>query len=129
MPPSYATDVAISASNAGHYPSSFTIQSQIGHHQRNLANSVLASERRLAPRAGEIKRNMIDQLSQTLRNHGLNEEADLLHQGINNYRQYQRVRERLMPIFKTIGIPTTSLALLGLGLSNKPKKLLSKLVE
>lgn len=124
MPPSEASKEALMRSASGEYPASFSLQSQIGHHQRNLSNSALASERLLAPRVGELKQNMAKQLQDILRSHGMHEEADLLKQGIKNYAQYMRIKNASMPVLKKLGIPTTILAALGFGYK-KAKKVLS----
>ncbi len=124
LPRSHATNEMIAASEAGNYPSSFSMQSQIGKHQRDLAKSPLASERLLAPRAGELKQNMLSELGNILRSQGMHSEADMLNQGINNYRQYMKVKNAVMPAFKKLGIPTTILAAIGFGYK-KAQKLLS----
>lgn len=124
LPRSHAAEEMIAGSERGHYPSSFSLQSQIGHHQRNLSNSPLASERLLAPRAGELKQNMIGELGNIFRTEGMHEEADLLGQGINNYRQYMRIRNAALPVLKKFGIPTSILAALGFGYK-KAKQALS----
>jgi hypothetical protein len=124
LPRSHATEEMLARSNAGHYPSSFSTQSQIGKHQRDLAKSPLASERLLAPRAGELKQNMLGELEGALRTSGMHNEADMLRNGINNYRQYKQVMNAAMPVIKYLGIPTTILTSLGFAY-NKGKKALS----
>lgn len=124
LPRSHATNEMIAASERGQYPSSFAIQTQIGKHQRDLVRSPLVSERLLAPRAGELKQNMLGELGNILRSEGMHEEADLLTRGINNYRQYMRVKNAVMPALKKFGIPTSILAAVGFGYK-KAKKVLS----
>lgn len=115
LPPSHATREAIAASNRGNYPSSFSIQSQVGQHQRNLASSILPNDRLLSPAVGDLKQSMLSHLGNTLRATGMHEEADLLSQGINNYRQYIQVKNAIMPVFKKLGLPATALAAIGFG--------------
>ncbi len=124
FPPSHATKEMIADSNAGFYGSSFKAQSQVGHHQRNLVKSPLAAENLLAPRAAELKQTMLGELSSILKNAGMHNEVKLLSQGINNYRQYMKVRNAVMPVLKKLGIPTSLVAALGFGYS-KTKKALS----
>ncbi len=115
MPNSHAIEEMIAGVERGEYNPAFSMQSQIGHHQRNLANSALASERLLAPRVGELKQNMIGQLENVMRSNGLNREADLLRGGINNFRVYSQVKNAVMPVLKKLGIPVTILSALGFG--------------
>lgn len=124
LPRSHATNEMIAGSNAGSYTPSFSIQTQIGKHQRDLAKSPLASERLLSPRAGELKQNMLGELGSLLRSQGMIEEAELLSKGINNYRQYMHVKNAVMPALKKFGIPTSILAAVGLGYK-KAKKVLN----
>ncbi len=124
LPTSHATNEMIQGSEAGGYTPSFSMQSQVGHHQRTLANSPLAADRLLAPRAGELKQSMLGELGNILRRSGMHHEADLLGRGINNYRQYMRVRNAVLPVLKQLGIPVTVLTALGLGFK-KVKKALS----
>lgn len=110
LPNTEATRQLFIRSNQGEYPASFAMRSQLGKHQRNLANSPLASERLLAPEIGDLRTNMLNQLDQGLRNQGMDAEADMLKNGIHNYAQYMRVKEAVMPIIKKLGIPTTAAA-------------------
>ena len=121
LPPTKATKEMISQVNEGNYKPAFNMQSQVGHHQRKLLKSPLASENSImAPLAGELKQNMVSHLEKVLRNANYGEEADLLKTGINNYRQYKKVIDVAMPIIKYLGIPTTILT--GLGFAYKKGK-------
>lgn len=115
FPRTHATREMIEGSRAGDYRPSFGLQSQVGHHERNLRKSPLASERLLAPQARELKQTMLKEIGDSLRAQGHHDVADLLSGGINDYRRYIRMRENVFPVLKKIGVPTTALALLGLG--------------
>jgi hypothetical protein len=123
LPQSRATNEMIHQMESGNFNPAFSMQSQVGHHQRNFARSPLASERLMAPRAGELKQSMIGHLENVLRSEGMDREANLLRSGINNYRVYSQVKNAVMPVFKKLGIPVTALSALGFGL-NKAKQLL-----
>lgn len=129
LPRTHATAEMIQGIMQGEYRPAFALQSQIGHHARNLAKSSLASERDLlAPQARELKQHILHEMEQALRGTGHHEEADLLRGGINDYRRYMQFRERVLPILKKLSIPTTGLALLGFGVT-KGKKTALKLLE
>jgi hypothetical protein len=115
MPRGQATEDLIQNSQRGGYQPSFDVQSQVGHHQRQLANSPLVAERRQAPLAGDLKQSMVNHLERVFRHEGMHEEADMLRQGINNYGQYMRIKNAVMPALKKFGIPTSILAALGFG--------------
>lgn len=115
LPKTHATREMINASEAGSYPSSFSLQSQLGKHQRDLSTSPLAAERLLAPKVSELRQGMQAHLANVLESNGMSEEANLLRQGINNYRQYMQVKNAAMPIIKKLGIPTTIAAGIGFG--------------
>ncbi len=66
---------------------------------------------------------MLGQLGDILRTEGMDREADLLHRGITNYRQYTRIRNAIMPALKKYGIPTTVLAAIGFGYKKASKAL------
>jgi hypothetical protein len=114
MPRTEATRQLIARAQAGEYPASFSLRSQLGQYQRNLSQSPLASERLLAPEVGDLRQRMLGELDNALRNQGMHEEADMLQGGIRNYAQYMRVRNAVMPVVKKLGIPTTALATIGL---------------
>jgi hypothetical protein len=125
LPSTKATKELVGEVNAGKYEPAFKLQSQVGHHQRKLAKSPLASENSImAPKAGELKQQMLGHLETVLRNANHIEEADLLRKGINNYRQYIKVKQAVMPLIKYLGIPTTILGALSVGY-NKSKQALS----
>ncbi len=115
MPPSHATEELIRGSESGQYGPSFSLQSQVGHHQRTYAKSPLASEQRLAPRAGELKQNMLDTLENALRNNGMHGEAELLRRGVRNFAQYTKIMEAVKPVLKKLGIPASIAAAIGFG--------------
>ena len=115
FPRSHATNEMVADSNAGFYRPSFNAQSQVGHHQRNLAKSPLAAERLLAPRAGELKQTMLGELGDIFRANGMHEEADMLRAGINNYRQYMQVTDAAKRALKALGLPATLAAAVGFG--------------
>lgn len=111
LPKTESTKELMTQVKAGNYKPAFKLQSQIGHHERQLAKSPLASENSImAPKAGELKQNMLGHLGEVLRKANLHEEADLLKTGINNYRQYKKFMGAVMPVLKYAGVPTTILA-------------------
>lgn len=125
LPATKATKELIGEVKAGKYGPAFDLQSQVGHHQRKLLKSPLASENSImAPKAGELKQQMLGHLESVLRKANHIEEADMLRKGISNYRQYKKVMNVAMPIIKYAGIPTTILTALGFAY-NKGKKALS----
>lgn len=125
LPNTIETKEMIDAVKGGTYKPGFKMQSQVGHHQRQLAKSPLASENSImAPKAGELKQQMIGHLEKVMRNNGLNREADLLKTGINNYRVYTQIKNAALPVLKKAGIPVTILAALDYGFK-KVKKLLN----
>lgn len=128
LPKTHATGEMIQGVINGEYKPAFALQSQIGQHARNLAKSPLASERLLAPQARELKQLILHEMEQALRGTGHHEIADLLKGGIEDYAKYMKFREKALPVLKKLGIPSTGLALLGLG-TNKGKKLATKLLE
>lgn len=115
MPKTEAAKQLFEKSQAGEYPASFSLRSQLGKHQRDLATSPLASERLLAPEIGDLRQSMVSQLQDALRQQGMHVEADMLRNGIKNYAQYVRVKNAVMPIIKKLGIPTTIAATIGFG--------------
>lgn len=116
MPLGEATEDMLQAARSGEYNAAFDTQSQVGHHQRALERSPLRAEQRRAPLAGDLKRNMLNHLEGVFRNEGMHEEADMLRQGINNFRRYAQVRDAALPLLKKYGIPTTILTALGFGI-------------
>lgn len=125
LPNTVESQEMIDAVRAGNYKPAFLMQSQVGHHQRKLLRSPLASENSImAPKAGELKQSMLGHLEKVFRNANMPKEADLLKAGINNYRQYMKVKEAIKPYLKQLGIHGGYLALLGYGYK-KGKKLLN----
>jgi len=98
------------------YQPAFSTQSQIGKHARDLSKSPLAAERLRAPEAHELKQLIVNDIGGQLRNQGYHEAADLLPKGLNDYRRHIQMKEKLEPLLKYLGIPTTALAALGLAL-------------
>lgn len=124
LPKTEATKELLDQVRTGDYKAAFKLQSQIGHHQRQLSKSPLASENSImAPKAGELKQNMLNHLEGILRVANHHEEADLLKSGINNFRQYKKVLNAAMPVIKYLGIPSSILMSLGFAFK-KGKKLL-----
>ncbi len=115
LPPSRATTELIGDVEAGGFNPAFDMQSQVGYHQRKLAKSPLAAEQRRAPQAGDLKQSMLNHLETVMRTEGLDQEADLLRSGINNFRRYSQIRDAVVPVLKKYGIPTSILASLGFG--------------
>jgi len=115
MPNTNATRKLVEDSQSGNYPASFSMRSQLGKHQNDLANSSLAAERLLAPKVSELRQTMLTQLLDSLHQQGMHEEADMLQNGIKNYAQYMRVINAVMPVMKKLGIPTSIAAAIGFG--------------
>jgi len=129
LPETKATKELLGQVNTGKYGPAFDLQSQVGHHQRNLLRSPLASENSImAPKAGELKQNMLDHLERVLRSANHIEEADMMRKGINNYKRYKKIMKVAIPLFKKLKIPTSGLAALGLGVYGG-KKLVNKLMD
>lgn len=104
LPKSHATKELLKNAAEGDYSNAFGLQSQVGHHARNLANSPLASERLLSPAVQELKQSILKDMDVKLRAKGFNEAADLLKTGINDYRQYMKVKEAIKPYLKKAGL-------------------------
>lgn len=125
LPKTHATREMIKGATAGEYKPSFALQSQIGQHERALRKSPLAAERLLAPQARELKQLILSDMEKGLRMQGHSEAADLLKNGIDDYRKYIKIRDEVFPVLKKIGFPASAFALLGYGYK-KGKKLLSE---
>lgn len=123
LPRTRATEEMLGRSAQGEYAPSFSTQSQIGHHERALRKSPLAAERLQAPEAQELKQLMLSDMEGKLRAQGYHEQADLLRGGIDDYRRYIQVRDKIYPVLKRLGIPTAGLTAVGFGLK-KAKKIL-----
>jgi len=128
LPKTPSTEEMISSVIMGEYKPAFAMQSQIGHHARQLKKSPLASEKLRAPEAFDLKQSMLKQMEDKLRSLGHYKEADLLRGGINDYRKYMKIKEDVFPVLRKVGIPTTALAFLGFG-TNKGKRIASKILE
>lgn len=133
LPNSHAAREMIQGSREGHYPSSFSLQSQVGHHERNLRSSPLASERLIAPEARDLKQTMLGEMESRLRSMEhidprYRHAADELRGGINDYRQYVRFRDNVWPLLRNIGFPVTALGIAGFGIK-KAMKTLSSLTD
>lgn len=115
LPQTHATREMLKGAAEGEYQPSFSLQSQVGHHERNLRKSPLAAERLLAPQARELKQRILGEMQTALRESGHHEAADLLKGGINDYRKYIKYRDTVAPILKKIGIPGSLMALGALG--------------
>lgn len=123
LPKGESTINMIKGVKSGEYNPSFSMQSQIGAHERALEKSILPADRLLAPQLGDLKKNMIGQLQNTLIREGLTEEAKLLETGINKYAKYMKVKEAIIPVLKKYGIPTSVLAAIGFGFDKAKKAL------
>jgi len=126
LPKTHATKQMLEGAAQGEYQPAFSLQSQIGHHERNLRKSPLAAERLLAPQARELKQSALQEMQKALQMEGSDkalEAADLLAGGINDYRKYIKFRDTVKPIIKKIGIPGSLMAMVGLGI-RQGKKLL-----
>lgn len=128
LPNTHASRELLEAAQAGKYSPSFSLQSQLGKHQRDLAKSPLAAERLLSPKVGELKQNIISKMDMGLRAHGYGEIADLMKGGLNDYRKYMKFKQKVLPVMAKIGIPTSALALLGFGVP-KVKQLTKNLID
>lgn len=128
LPKTHATNEMIKAAQSGEYNPSFSLQSQIGHHERSLRKSPLAAERLLAPEARDLKQLILGEMEKGLRAQGHNDIADFLKGGIDDYRKYIHFRDEVKPILKKIGIPVSALAFLGLGIK-KGKAIGSSLID
>lgn len=125
LPKTEASKELINQVKSGDYQAAFKLQSQIGHHQRQLAKSPLASENSImAPKAGELKQKMLGHLEDILRSANHHEEADMLKSGINNFRQYKKVMNVAKPILIKLGIGTPILTALGFAFNQGKKALM-----
>lgn len=115
LPRTPATSEMIGNVLGGDYGAAFAMQSQIGHHARKLGKSPLASENLRAPEARSLKQNLLGQLSDSLASKGYIKDAAELREGIEDYAKYMRYKENILPKLKSIGIPTSILALFALG--------------
>ena len=128
LPKTHATREMLEAAARGEYGPSFSLQSQVGKHARDLSKSSLASERLLAPHARELKQTILDEVETGLRKGGYHEIADEMKGGIDDYRKFIKFWDKASPVLKKLKIPTTGLAILGLS-SDKTKKFISKLFD
>ncbi len=116
LPKTEASKELIKQAKSGNYEAAFKLQSQIGHHQRKLLKSPLASENSImAPKAGELKQQMLSHLEKVLRGANHIEEAEMMRKGIKNYAQYMKIKNAALPVMKKLGIPVTILSALGFG--------------
>ncbi len=128
LPKTRASREMLHSAGKGEYNPSFSLQSQIGKHERDLRKSPLASERLLAPQARDLKQTILKEMEDGLRSHGYHDIADMMKGGLNDYRKYIKFRDNVLPVLKKIGIPTTALTVLGFGV-NKGKKVVSNLMD
>ena len=128
LPKTNATGEMLQGVINGEYSPAFALQSQVGKHARDLAKSPLASERLLAPKARELKQAILHEMEQALRSTGHHKEADLLKGGIEDYAKYMKFKEKAWPILKILGVPTSGLAVLGLG-TRKGRGIVGKTLE
>jgi hypothetical protein len=128
LPKTHATGEMFKGIMNGEYGPAFALQSQVGKHARDLAKSPLASERLIAPKARELKQMILHEMEQALRGTGHHKEADLLRGGIEDYAKYMKFKEKAWPILKKLGIPTSGLAVLGIG-TRKGRGIGTKILE
>ena len=100
----------IQEARGGQFEPMFSTASQLGSESRALQKSPLASERRIFREPQEARQDILGRLEQHARFHGEDEAADLLNAGLNDYRRYVKFKEKVVPVLKKIGVPTTVLA-------------------
>tara|TARA_R110002126_G_scaffold289448_1_gene444384 strand:- start:265 stop:1245 length:981 start_codon:yes stop_codon:yes gene_type:complete len=105
-----ATQRMIQEARGGQFEPMFSTASQLGSESRALQKSPLASERRIFREPQEARQDILGRLEQHARFHGEDEAADLLNAGLNDYRRYVKFKEKVVPVLKKIGVPTTVLA-------------------
>lgn len=129
FPKTHATNELLTQASAGHYPSSFGVQSELGRHERALGKSSSWAERNLlAPQASELKKRIVSHFETTFREAGHDDIADFLKGGLNDYRRYIQFRDKALPIMKKLGIATTGLGILE-SILHSGKKVASTLSE
>ncbi len=116
MPPSEATRNLLNESNAGKYTPSFSMQSQVGLHKRNLEKSLLPADRLLAPKVGDLKQNMLNHLENVFRSSGMEKEANELQEGIRKYKRYMKAKPY---INAGLGVGLSALSIPGYNLIKK----------
>ena len=120
---SHETKKMLSDAWWGDYDALFALQSDLGREARALRKSPIAAERRAAPEVQSLKKRILTEMKEKLSAQGHQDIADLLSEGIDTYRKYMNFKEKVNPILKKVGIPTSILAALGVGV-NKSKKIL-----
>ena len=128
LPKTHATREMLSEAASGNYKNTFGLQSQMGKHERDLVKSPLASERLIAPEVRDLRQDIIKQMDESLRTKGHHDIADLLKGGLKDYRTYIKFRDALNPILKTLKIPTSILAVLGIG-TKKGRNTIKSLID
>lgn len=128
LPKTHASRELLKEAEKGGYKPLFSLQSQIGKHERDLRKSPLAGERLLASQAQDLRLKILDDLETGLRAHGHNDIADLMRGGLTDYRKYIKFRDEVKPLLKKFGIPPTVIGILGFGIK-KGKKLASKFID
>lgn len=128
LPKTHATRSMIDSVSKGGYKPSFSLQSQIGSHERALRKSPLPADRLISPAARELKERILMEMESGLRSQGRHDIADLMRGGLNDYRKYIKFRDEVKPYIKKIGIPTTALSAIGLGATHG-KKVVSKIID
>lgn len=116
-----ATQRMLQDARGGGYEPLFSTASQLGHESRSLQRSPLASERRIFREPQEARQDILSRLERHARFHGEDEAADLLRNGINDYRRYVRFRDNVVPVLKKIGVPTSVVAALTVGYKGAKK--------
>lgn len=110
------SDELLAKAMEGKYKEAFKTQSHVGKRARSLEKSSVPDDRDLrAPAAHSLKKALVNDMAKALRKEGKEEEAKLLIEGIDDVRQYHKVRNILL---KSAGIMG------GTGLSWKLLKLM-----
>jgi len=122
LPKTHATGEMLKGVLAGEYQPAFALQSQIGQHARNARKSPLASERLLAPQVEELRDRIVGEMERALQDTGHHYESELIKNGRADYAKYMKFREKVLPVLKKIGIPTSALTAVGAG-TNKGREL------
>lgn len=108
-------------SQEGGYEPVFSMQSDLGAEARNLRRSTTAAERRTAPRAEDLRQQILKELKEHLTNEGQRDIADMLTTGQKKYRQYKQLSEKVYPALRKAGVPLSLVTALGIGLKSTGK--------
>lgn len=101
------TKIMLEDALGGQHEPLFSLQSQLGKESRSLQKSVNASERRVYKEPQELKQDILNHMESHLRNQGHADVADLLRNGVRDYRHYIKMRDEVYPVLRKLGIPTS----------------------